>query len=358
MPDLADIRHDDSAALFKSPAYSRDRGHLPEQVAALTRHHYERCAPYRNILAALRVDPAVRLELADVPALPVGLFKRLDLVSVPPAEVCRVLTSSGTSGVGRSRVFLDRSTSILQMRALASIVSSFIGEARLPLLVIDAPRRQNGDSGYQGRAVAIQGFSMFGTRIAFALTETMQPDLGAIRAFLEEVRGRPFLLFGFTYVIWRYFLAAIDALDLASGSLIHGGGWKRLARENISDHAFRARVRERTGVVRVHDYYGMVEQPGSIYMQCEEGYLHCSHFSEIFIRRPHDLSAAERGEPGIIQTISVLPRSYPGHNLLTEDMGVLHGDDDCGCGRCGKYFRVIGRLPTAEPKGCGDTHPL
>ena len=109
------------------------------------------------------------------------------------------------------------------------------------------------------------------------------------------------------------------------------------------------------GLTGCHNY-GMVEQPGSIYMQCERGFMHCSNFSEIFVRRPDDLSIADVGEAGIIQTISTLPKSYPGHNLLTEDMGVLRGEDNCACGRKGKYFEVLGRLPSSEPKGCGDTY--
>lgn len=54
--------------------------------------------------------------------------------------------------------------------------------------------------------------------------------------------------------------------------------------------------------------------------------------------------------------LSLLPRSYPGHSLLTEDMGVLLGEDDCPCGRLGKYVRVTGRVPKAEVRGCSDTY--
>jgi hypothetical protein len=57
----------------------------------------------------------------------------------------------------------------------------------------------------------------------------------------------------------------------------------------------------------------------------------------------------------LIQTFSILPRSYPGNSLLTEDIGVIVGEDDCSCGRNGKYFLVEGRLPTAELRGCSDT---
>jgi len=62
------------------------------------------------------------------------------------------------------------------------------------------------------------------------------------------------------------------------------------------------------------------------------------------------------GEKGIIETVSVLPGSYPGHVLLTEDEGVILGEDDCPCGRLGKYFKIEGRLQNAELRGCSDTY--
>ena len=100
----------------------------------------------------------------------------------------------------------------------------------------------------------------------------------------------------------------------------------------------------------------MVEQTGSIHMECRCGYLHAPVYADIIIRRPEDLTVAEIGEVGIIQTISMLPASYPGHSLITEDIGTLHGEDDCECGTLGKYFTIAGRIEQAEIRGCSDTH--
>jgi hypothetical protein len=61
------------------------------------------------------------------------------------------------------------------------------------------------------------------------------------------------------------------------------------------------------------------------------------------------------GSTGLIQVLSVLPKSYPGHSLLTEDLGTILGQDDCSCGWNGKYFKVLGRIPQAELRGCSDT---
>ena len=39
-----------------------------------------------------------------------------------------------------------------------------------------------------------------------------------------------------------------------------------------------------------------------------------------------------------------------------ESICLLRGEDDCPCGRKGKYFKVFGRLKDAEVRGCSDTY--
>lgn len=329
-------------------------------LIALTRHHYDCCDTYRNILATSNFKLNAESRLEELPFLPVSLFKYLTLVSVPADKVQRTLTSSGTTRQTVSKIYLDSETSVKQMQALTSIVSDFIGRERLPMLVIDNPSVLQNHNGYSARAAANQGFSLFGKNRTFALSDNMQPDLEEIQKFLQALNGKPFFLFGFTYIIWQHLFKYLHQndimLDLRNGILIHGGGWKRLAEYEVSDEIFRSGLEERTGLKKIYNYYGMVEQTGSIYMQCEHKHFHCSNFSDIFIRRVEDFSLCEFGEPGIIQTISALPHSYPGHNLLTEDEGVLLGEDDCPCGRYGKYFKVMRRLLNAELKGCGDVY--
>ena len=84
--------------------------------------------------------------------------------------------------------------------------------------------------------------------------------------------------------------------------------------------------------------------------------MHASIYSDVIARRPEDFSVCEIGEKGILQVVSVLPHSYPGHSLLTEDEGIVLGEDDCPCGRKGKYIQIIGRIKSAELRGCSDTY--
>ena len=100
----------------------------------------------------------------------------------------------------------------------------------------------------------------------------------------------------------------------------------------------------------------MVEQTGCVYVECECGHLHASNFSDIIIRNHLDFHECNVGEKGLIEVVSSIPKSYPGHVLLTEDEGILLGEDDCLCGRKGKYFNVLGRIKNAEIRGCSDTY--
>ena len=331
---------------------------LTAELVRLTNQHREKCSLYRSMLDTMGYSGATYLE--DIPFLPVRLFKELDLKSISEDEVFKILTSSGTTGQRVSRIFLDRETASRQQRALVRIVSDFTGSARLPMIIIDCPSVLKNRAMFSARGAGILGFSIFGHKKIYALDDYMKLDLGALRDFLEEHAGERVLLFGFTFMIWQYFYRVLketgEKLPLENAVLIHGGGWKKLENEAVGQKEFREALCEVCGIRRVHDYYGMVEQMGCIYMECEEGHLHTSNYSDIILRRGKDFSPCDIGERGIIQVLSPLPASYPGHSLLTEDEGVLLGEDDCPCGRKGKYFRVLGRLKNAEIRGCSDTY--
>lgn len=331
-----------------------------ELLNRLTDWHRERCAPYGRVCRLLG-DPAQGMRaVEDIPMVPVSLFKQLRLSSVPEEDIFKTMTSSGTSGQKTSRIFLDQQTAAWQQRTLERIVSDFIGRKRLPMLIIDSPDVLRDRNLFSARGAGILGFSIFGTKRRYALTSDMKLDLDAVEAFAEEAAGGPALLFGFTYIIWKYFcqpLAALGrTLPLENGFLIHGGGWKKLQNEAVSGEAFKEGLRNTARLSRVRNYYGMAEQTGCIYMECEHGRLHASVYSDVRIRNMEDFSCCKNGTEGVIQVLSPMARSYPGHSILTEDKGIILGEDDCPCGRKGKYIKITGRIPAAEIRGCSDTY--
>lgn len=333
---------------------------LTRGLLDLTAHHAAQCLPYRKMLDAQGFRTDTVRSPADIPFLPVRLFKQLDLLSVPLEEVVKTMTSSGTSGQTPSRIYLDRTTSANQTKALTRIVTAVTGAQRMPMIVVDSPAVIKDRALFSARGAGILGFSIFGRDRIFALDDSMQLDIEAVAHFLDKYAGSPVFVFGFTFMVWQHLYKALVSsgrkLDLSQAILVHGGGWKALVKESVSSAVFRDRLKEVCGIQRVHDYYGMVEQTGSIYMACEKGHLHASTYSDIIVRRAHDFATAQIGEPGVIEVVSVLPGSYPGHALLTEDEGVILGEDDCACGRLGKYFQVHGRIKSAELRGCSDAY--
>lgn len=324
----------------------------------LTDHHLMNSTKYASIVRSLP-NPTVALRLEDVPFLPVRLFKHLDLLSIARTDVFKTLTSSGTSGLDVSRIFLSRHNAAMQTKVLGSIMSDFLGKQRSPMVVIDAEDILKDRAKFNARAAGILGFSIYGKDHIFALDHDMALKMEVIEAYCAKYRDVGIYGFGFTFVIWKFLFQYLEktnaTVDFGPHSvLVHGGGWKKLTDESVSNHVFKAKLRERTGLRQVHNYYGMVEQTGSIYMECEHGHLHTSNYSDVIVRDPISFKPCPVGEQGLMQVISLLPYSYPGHSLLTEDLGVLLGEDDCPCGRMGKYFHVHGRLKSAEARGCSD----
>jgi len=333
---------------------------ITKRLITLTQYHYKNCTAYQRIIDAQGLNIMHLQTLENIPFLPVSLFKQLDLVSVRQEQLIKTMTSSGTSSQKLSRIYLDKPTAINQQKALVKIVSDFTGQARMPLLIIDSPDVMTNRKSFSARGAGILGFSLFGSEKTWALKPDMSLDMPEIDSFLKRNCGKTVLIFGFTFIIWQHFYKQLVQLgkkiDLSLGILIHGGGWKKLNSDAVSAECFSSSLKRLCGIAKHHDYYGMVEQTGTIFMQCKYGHLHASLFSDVIIRNHIDFSVCRDGDPGIIQVLSVIPESYPGHSLLTEDRGIILGIDDCPCGRRGKYFSVLGRVENAELRGCSDTY--
>jgi hypothetical protein len=319
-------------------------------LSELTLHHRVACAPYGRIVDAVAPGFVGVEALGGVPHLPVSLFKSHELRSIPVQEVFKTVTSSGTTGQRPSRIFLDRASAAEQTRTLSATMQQWLGPVRLPMLIVDTRSVLQDRAQFSARGAGILGMAPLGRDHLYL----MDASVGEREAWLAKHAGTPVLVFGFTFMVWQELVAGID---LSGGVLIHSGGWKKLAEQAVTPAAFGAEIRARTGIERVHNFYGMAEQTGTVYVECEHGLLHAPARGDVVIRDPVTWAPAARGETGVIEVLSTLPRSYPGHALLTEDLGRVMAVDDCPCGRLGQAMEILGRVPKAELRGCSDTAP-
>ncbi|MEG1752300.1 MAG: acyl-protein synthetase [Christensenella sp.] len=329
-------------------------------LSKLTRHHYDNCEEYKRILDAMECNVEDDLQAYNQPMLPVRLFKEFELRSVPKNEIVKTMTSSGTTGQNVSKIYLDKENTKNQSMALTHIISSFIGKKRLPLLILDTAQVKTDRAMFSARGAGIIGFSLFGFDTLYALNDEMEFDFEKVGAFIEKHKDETILMFGYTYMIWQYVVCELEKkgihFNMQNALLFHIGGWKKLKDQAVDALAYNERVKATLGNVKVYNYYGMAEQLGSVFVECEYGHMHCSNYSDVIIRRASDFSVADKGERGLIELLSLLPTSYPGHVLLTEDEGEILGEDDCPCKRMGKYFKIYGRIKGAEIRGCSDTY--
>ena len=329
-----------------------------KSINLLNQHHYENCKGYSFILDVFGYAQTCNSKVEDFPFIHVNTFKNNNLFSVNNKKVLKTVKSSGTFGHKTSKIYLDKENAKIQTKVLKNIVADFIGNHRLPMLIIDSESEIRNRSVHSARAAGIIGFSIFGKNKYYALNENMELKEKLITKFFEQYRNKNVLIFGFSYIVWKYFVKQILKikcnLPKVKGALIHGGGWKKLHEEKVSNSIFKTTIHNLIGINKIVNYYGMVEQTGSIFLECEEGFFHASNFSDIFIRNKN-YSLSKFNEIGLVQLISLLPKSYPGHNIITDDLGELKGIDDCKCGRKGKYFILHGRIKKAELRGCSDT---
>jgi hypothetical protein len=325
----------------------------------------ERSPLFCNYVEHWPADYRAATCIADLPFVPVGLFKaNPPFALVEPTEIIRSLASSATTGQVPSRVVLDAETSKRMTRGLTAIVRNFIGPARRPYLVIDSAEALGSNGDLSARGAAIQGLRSFATEIFCCLVKDSAGNLVIdeknLFSHIDRWKESEVLVYGFTYVIWNHFVKLLQSrgitLEMPHVRVLHSGGWKRLQQQAVTKDAFIEGVASAFGCSpdRVIDFYGMIENVGVVYPDCEHGNKHVPAFAEVIIRDPLTLEPVAPSRQGLVQVCSALPSSFPGFLLLTEDIAELIAHDGCPCGRRGTSFRFISRAPKAEVRGCGN----
>lgn len=365
--DKSAVRSLIEARPFAVPARQRD-GRLLAELNGAFAHHYAHCELFRRICDAGGWSPDRPAgQLDALPFLPAQYFKEAgeQLVSVTSENLYRTLSSSATSGRA-STVVLDRSTARRQARAVARVLADFIGAERRPMLIGDVAPGTSQSNEISARAAAMLGFMSFGSSFRHLLRSGDGVHIEADTATLELAHGEiaagaPVTLVGFTFLLYTALLEPLERAGrrfvLPRGStILHIGGWKKLEDRKV-DRQLLARAADAVFGVpaeRVVDCYGFTEQMGTVHAECAHGRKHVPAFADLVVRDPLTLRPVPDGAVGIGQFLSLVPESYPGFSVLTDDLVRVLGRDDCPCGRLGTTFEVLGRDRTAEIRGCGD----
>ena len=312
----------------------------------LHRHHLQNCAIYKQIIQ--KIFPNVK-NSSEI-YIHVGLFKNINFITGNTTKNY-TYSSSGTSGK-KSNIHFDRTDAINQQKYLLKTIRSFTSISRKSIFVDAASASEEQ---FNARRAASRGFSLLSKK-RVSLPSVLEEAYQFLKKLANE--NEQIILFGFTYEIYLLLAKLIEGkfppITNSNFLVIHGGGWKKLENKKVNNQDFVEILGNIFSNARSLNYYGMVEQLGLIYPMCEEGFYHCPEGSDIIIRDKFgNISSNE--EEGLIQSISPLPISYPGHSLLTEDIGISY-NSPCKCGRKTKRFKVLGRLNKLVSRGCSDAY--
>ena len=244
------------------------------------------------------------------------------------------------------------------------MLKDHVGVRRRPLLALDAAESAAAGEHLGAHGAAIRGIANFASETVFGLkllpSGELEPDWDAIDGFFARHGAEETLVFGFTFIVWTRFLLEAERRDkrfhAPHAMLLHSGGWKKLTVQAVTKGEFRRRVAETLTVDprRILDFYGMVEQVGTVLVDCEVGNKHAPAFADVLIRRPCTLSPVEVGETGHHRSPqrAADQLSRPG----AADRGPRRAG---GRGRLpvrtqGELFRFPAASKQAEVRGCGD----
>lgn len=346
--------------IFKLPPYSlnskeKNTGLFFKYLKNLDNHHKNNCPEYKKILNASKNK--ILKNIDDLMFIPINLFKSFELISGNKKNIINTISSSGTTPNGLSKIYLDRKNSIKQSRVFLKLITEIVGSSKFPLIIVDSKNTKKKNI-FNAREAATMAFSIISKETFYLLDDKQNVKKKELINFIEKYQNEKIIIFGFTFMIWKKFLKTFKnskQITFKDAIMFHGGGWKKMQEEKVSNEKFKNLIKINFNINDVINYYGMAEQTGSIFFECKYGKFHTSNFSDV-IARNRELKNCGFNKTGFLQVVSTLPESYPGHSLLTEDLGIIFGEDDCECKRKGKHFTVLGRVQDAAVKGCSDAY--
>lgn len=291
------------------------------------RFQAEACAPYREYLELLGVDPAAVECPKQIPFLPIELFKshRVYCGSNPPQQI---FTSSSTTGQTPSRHYVadlriyeeafTRSFELfygpVEQTAIFALLPNYLEREGSSLIyMVEGLIRRGGG-----------GFYLY--------------DHDALLRDMEAHQGKKILL-GVSYALWD--LAEEQRGALHDVIVMETGGMKG-RREELPREEFHRLLCDAFGVQSIQSEYGMAELMSQAYSD-GKGIFRTPPWMRVWVRDLNDPSRLlPNGVTGGVNLID-LANLYSCSFLQTQDLGKVYDDGS---------FRILGRISGSEIRGC------
>lgn len=341
-------------AWMREPDWRRDDARFAALARDLFAFQFEHCAPYRRFCEGRGRTPANVADWREVPAVPTGAFKEVELRSFLPEREAHAFRSSGTATEKRGTLHLDTlalyEASLLPSFRRAVFPDLAAGErARIRVLAPSPAELPDSSLSHMFGCVlaalgdAASGFDVRGGELAVdslvAALERAVAD-GVATALCGTA-------FGFVHLLDALGARGVRIALPRGSRAMETGGFKGRSRE-LSRDALYGAIESALGIpaARIVNQYGMCELGSQLYdsVLAEPGAPRRKVAPPWTRVRIVDPETADDAPPGAIGGIHVYDLANTGSVLAiqTADLGRAVGDG----------FEVIGREPGAEARGC------
>ncbi len=307
------------------------------EATALTVFHYQASANpiYAQYLKLLRKEAASVGRLADIPYLPIALFKHYPLQTGGSWQAVQIFSSSGTTGVHTSRHLLRDEDWYKQLaskafQAIYGDLSDWIVLALLPSYL----ERGGSSLVFMAEAFIRQSQS--------ALSGFYLHDLRGLSDLLarEKNSGQQILLIGVSFALLD--LAEQFPQNLPDNVVVMETGGMKGRRRELTRQELHAQLKSSFGLRYIHSEYGMTELLSQAYAP-RDGLFYPAPTMRVLSRELSDplsiRTDAQTGALNIIDLANLDTISF----IATDDLGRVYPDHT---------FEVLGRMDASDTRGC------
>ena len=288
----------------------------------------ERCAPYRQYINLLGINPEQVDSIDKIPFLPIELFKSHDIYC-GDTEPEKIFTSSNTGGTVASRHMMQSLAHYEQ--AFTRAFEQFYGESSqwsIYGLLPNYLQREGSSLVYMvDRLINRCGSGGFYLDEYEKLLADMEAD------------PKPKILLGVSYALWD--LAEQFSPKLRNTIVMETGGMKG-QRKELPKAEFHKILTDAFGVEKIHSEYGMAELTSQAYSS-GDGIFRSPRWMKVLTRDVNNPLKVNlrpmRGAINIIDLANISSCAF----IATQDVGSTFADGS---------FTIEGRLTGADIRGC------
>ena len=186
-----------------------------------------------------------------------------------------------------------------------------------------------------------------------------EPDFDGIISLIKRLESSAFPVRFMGFPSYTFFLMKMmDERGIRvklpkNSKIMLGGGWKQFYAEQADKQTFYSLAKRVLGVDdnNIVEFFGAVEHP-ILYCDCPNHHFHVPAYSRVIIRDVDSLKPLSLGKVGLVNLITPMVKATPILSVMTDDLGVLHRGEECGCGIKEPFLEIIGRVAPNDIKTC------